>query len=70
MATTSYYYRSVANRKIEELTLTMKSMGLSLNKVPKIPTAQIMVVMIPAAMSIAPPEIIVFPVTKEKSSFS
>ena len=50
--------------------LTMKSIGLSLKMVPMIPTAQIMVVMIPAVTSRAPPDIMLFPVTKEKSSFS
>ena len=50
--------------------LTMKSIDLSLKMVPMIPTAQIMVVMIPAVMSRAPPEMMLLPVTKEKSSFS
>ena len=51
-------------------TLTMKSIGLSLKMVPMIPTAQITVVIIPAVMSRAPPDIMLFLVTKEKSSFS
>lgn len=48
----------------------MKSMGLSLKMVPMMPAAQMRVVTIPAVMSKAPPEIMLFPVTKEKSSFS
>ena len=52
------------------LQLTMNSIGLSLKMVPMIPATQIRVVMTPAVMSRAPPEIIVLPVTKEKLSFS
>ena len=48
----------------------MTSTGLSLKMVPMIPTAQMRVVMIPAATSRAPPEMMLLPVTKEKSSFS
>ena len=48
----------------------MKSMGLSLKMVPMMPTAQMSVVTIPAVISRAPPEMILLPVTKEKSSFS
>ena len=48
----------------------MKSKGLSLKIVPMIPTPQMRAVMIPAVMSRAPPDMMPFPVTNEKSSFS